>query len=425
MGNAARVPDLPCLVSSSRAVLTASRPARQDRKGEDSRYQGHADRGPRFLTTGGVYTADVEDEQLAGACHVHFVRSAVAHARIRSIDLSAALKAPGVIAAFPGADLAGLPVQAPPMPEVINTQMGQPLLARDVVRYVGEPVAVVVTEGRYQGEDAADQVDIDYDALPTVIDMAAAAAEGAPVLFPDVGHNVAASFGDAAALAADLFDDCEVVVSRTIANQRVAPAPMETRAAAAAWGPGGPRAARVPDTGARGARGGRPGRPADRVDPEPGRAGDARGPGGDARDRPGRAPDHHPGRGRRVRRQTRRGPGIRRGLLGRPPARPAGPVDREPQRKPDRDDSRPGAAPDHHHRRPRGWAGAGLPAGDPARLRCVPEVRRVPAGPDHLDGARPVRDPPRRGDRHVRGDEHHAGRRLPRRGPPRLPARAR
>src|ERR1035441_4851423 len=175
---------------------------------------------PRFLTTGGVYTADVEDEQLAGACHVHFVRSAVAHARIRSIDLSAALKAPGVIAAFTGADLAGLPVQAPPMPEVINTQMGQPLLARDVVRYVGEPVAVVVTEGRYQGEDAADQVDIDYDALPTVIDMAAAAAEGAPVLFPDVGHNVAASFGDAAALAAALFDDCAVVVLWLVGARR-------------------------------------------------------------------------------------------------------------------------------------------------------------------------------------------------------------
>jgi carbon-monoxide dehydrogenase large subunit len=209
---------------------------------------------PRFLTTGGVYTADVEDEQLAGACHVHFVRSAVAHARIRSIDLSAALKAPGVIAAFTGADLAGLPVQAPPMPEVINTQMGQPLLARGVVRYVGEPVAVVVTEGRYQGEDAADQVDTDYDALPTVIDMAAAAAEGAPVLFPDVGHNVAASFGDAAALAADLFDDCEVVVSRTIANQRVAPAPMETRAAAAAWGPDGRLTAWIPNQGAQGTR---------------------------------------------------------------------------------------------------------------------------------------------------------------------------
>jgi CO/xanthine dehydrogenase Mo-binding subunit len=60
---------------------------------------------PRFLTTGGVYTDDVADERLAGACHVHFVRSAVAHARIASADVSGALQAPGVIAAFTGADL--------------------------------------------------------------------------------------------------------------------------------------------------------------------------------------------------------------------------------------------------------------------------------------------------------------------------------
>jgi len=63
-------------------------------------------------------------------------------------------------------------------------------------------------------------VDIDYEPLPPVIDMAEAAADGAPLLFPAAGTNVAASFGDRAALAADLFDDCEVVVSRTIANQR-------------------------------------------------------------------------------------------------------------------------------------------------------------------------------------------------------------
>ena len=192
---------------------------------------------PRFLTTGGVYTADVEDEQLAGACHVHFVRSAVAHARIRSVDVSAALEAPGVIAAFTGADLADLPVARRRRCQASNEQMGQALLARDVVRYVGEPVAVVVTEGRYQGEDAADLVDIDYDALPPVIDMAEAPTRARPrLLFPAAGTNVAVTFGDPAALAADLFDACEVVVSRTIANQRVAPAPMETRAAAAAWG---------------------------------------------------------------------------------------------------------------------------------------------------------------------------------------------
>jgi len=206
---------------------------------------------PRFLTTGGVYTDDV---RLPGACHVHFVRSAVAHARIRSVDVSAALQAPGVIAAFTGADLAGLPELAPPMAGMIKAQMSQPLLARDVVRYVGEPVAVVVTEGPYQGEDAADLVDVDYDVLPAVVEAAEAARDGSAVLFPAAGTNVAVSFRDAAEFKADLFDGCEVVVSRTIVNQRVAPAPMETRAAAAAWGEDGRLTAWIPNQGAQGTR---------------------------------------------------------------------------------------------------------------------------------------------------------------------------
>jgi aerobic carbon-monoxide dehydrogenase large subunit len=206
---------------------------------------------PRFLTTGGVYT---DDMRLPGACHVSFVRSAVAHARIRSVDVSAALEAPGVIAAFTGADLAGLPPVPPPMPGMINAQMNQPLLATDTVRYVGEPVAVVVTESRYQGEDAADLVDVDYDVLPAVVDMTE--AESSPtVLFPAAGSNVAASFGDRSALAADLFDGCEVVVSRTIVNQRVAPAPMETRAAVASWDEDGRLTAWIPNQGAQGTKG--------------------------------------------------------------------------------------------------------------------------------------------------------------------------
>jgi carbon-monoxide dehydrogenase large subunit len=132
--------------------------------------------------------------------------------------------------------------------------MAQPLLARDVVRYVGEPVAVVVTENRYQGEDAADLVDVEYDVLPVVVDMAAARDDGAPVLFPAAGSNVAASFGDPASFAAGLFDGCDVVVSRTIANQRVAPAPMEGRAAAASWADGR-LTAWIPNQGAQGTRG--------------------------------------------------------------------------------------------------------------------------------------------------------------------------
>src|ERR1700691_2513452 len=163
---------------------------------------------PRFLTTGGVYTADLADERLAGARHVHSVRSVVAHARIRSVDVSAALDAPGVIAAFTAADLAGVPVVAAPFPGMVNEHMTQTLLASDVVRFVGEPVAVVVTEGRYQGEDAADLVDVDYDVLPPVVEMADADGPGAAVLFPEAGTNVAATFGDVATLKGDLFDSC-------------------------------------------------------------------------------------------------------------------------------------------------------------------------------------------------------------------------
>ena len=208
---------------------------------------------PRFLTTGGVYTTDVADERLAGACHVQFVRSPVAHARILSVDVSAALAQPGVIAAFTGADLADLPLPGPPMP-MISAHMAQPLLAREMVRYVGEPVAVVVTEDRYQGEDAGDLVDVEYDVRPAVVDPAAATDDGTPVLFPEAGSNVAASFGDPASFATDLFDGCDVVVSRTIVNQRVAPAPMETRAAAASW-EDGRLTAWIPNQGAQGTRG--------------------------------------------------------------------------------------------------------------------------------------------------------------------------
>ena len=204
---------------------------------------------PRFLTTGGVYTADLDDERLTGAVHVYFVRSALAHARITAIDVSAAAAEPGVIAVYTGADV-DLPVLAP-----FNPQMGQPALARDVVRFVGEPVAVIVTEGRYQGEDIAELVDIDYDPLPVVVDMTKAADPDAALLFPEAGSNVAMTFGDAAALRADLFDDCEVVVTRTINNQRVAPAPMETRAAAAVWGADGRLTAWIPNQGAQGTRG--------------------------------------------------------------------------------------------------------------------------------------------------------------------------
>jgi carbon-monoxide dehydrogenase large subunit len=207
---------------------------------------------PRFLTTGGVYTEDVVDERLTGACHVFFVRSPVAHARIQAIDVTAARAAPGVVGVYTGADLGSLPPIKPSA--MFNAQMTRPVLATDKVRHVGDPVAIVVTEEPYQGEDAVELVDVDYDVLPAVIDLADAEA-GKVLLYEDAGTNIAANFGDASALDEHLFDECEVVTTRTIMNQRVAPAPMETRAAAAVWGEDGRLTAWIPNQGAQGTQG--------------------------------------------------------------------------------------------------------------------------------------------------------------------------
>jgi aerobic carbon-monoxide dehydrogenase large subunit len=206
---------------------------------------------PKFLTTGGVYTEDVVDERLEGAVHVFFVRSPVAHARISGVDVSAALEAPGVVAAFTGQDLADLPVIPPSAAGLMKAQMTQRLMATDKVRYVGEVVAAVVTEDPYQGEDAIELVAVDYEPLPAVLGYD---PDDSSLLFEEAGTNVAGYWGDASSLAPDLFDGCEVVVTHTIVNQRVAPAPMETRAAAAAWGEDGRLTAWIPNQGAQGTR---------------------------------------------------------------------------------------------------------------------------------------------------------------------------
>jgi aerobic carbon-monoxide dehydrogenase large subunit len=204
---------------------------------------------PRFLTTGGVYTEDVVDERLAGAGHVFFVRSPIAHARITGIDTSAAREAPGVLAVYTGADLASLPPRKGAA--IMNQEMWQRPLATDIVRFVGEPVAAIVTAEPYQGEDAIELVSVDYDPLPAVVGFQAA-LDGKVLLFEAAGSNVAARFGKQAEQEADLFEGCEAIVTATIANQRVAPAPMESRSAAAAWGKDGRLTAWIPNQGAQG-----------------------------------------------------------------------------------------------------------------------------------------------------------------------------
>jgi aerobic carbon-monoxide dehydrogenase large subunit len=194
---------------------------------------------PRLLTVGGIYVDDLRTPELQGAARLTFVRSPLAHARIMGIDTADALAEPGVIAVLTAADMDDLP-PPPPEPEEggggeggpvpVGGPFAEPLLAMDTVRFVGEPVAVVITDDRYQGEDAADLVSVDYDPLPAVVGTAAAAA-GETLLFPAAGTNVAAAnpvdTDDAP------FGACEVVVAEDVVNQRVACLPMEARATAA------------------------------------------------------------------------------------------------------------------------------------------------------------------------------------------------
>jgi aerobic carbon-monoxide dehydrogenase large subunit len=120
-----------------------------------------------------------------------------------------------------------------------NKAMLRPFLATDRVRHVGEAVAAVLTEEAYQGEDAAELVDVDYEPLDVVVDMKQALRDEV-LLFPEAGTNtVSAMHLNKEEAPADLFADCEVVVTKEIVNQRVAAAPLETRAATAVWGEDG------------------------------------------------------------------------------------------------------------------------------------------------------------------------------------------
>jgi carbon-monoxide dehydrogenase large subunit len=181
----------------------------------------------KLITSGGSYVDDLREPQLTGAAYAMFLRSPIAHARITSIDVSAARAAADAVAVFTAADL-DLAAESGPTAE--------PRLAQDVVRYVGEPVALVLAEHPYQLADVAELVDIDYDPLPAVVDLDDALS-GRTLLFPGTDSNVVGSHGGDP--DPSLFADCAVVVTQTITNQRVAPAPLEVRAAAGAWGEDG------------------------------------------------------------------------------------------------------------------------------------------------------------------------------------------
>ncbi|MFN0306080.1 MAG: xanthine dehydrogenase family protein molybdopterin-binding subunit [Burkholderiales bacterium] len=195
----------------------------------------------RLLRGKGQY---IDDLELPGMLHVAFVRSTAAHARIRSIDLSRAAKAPGVHFVMSGIELVRElpPVQDQqlPLPRKWRTTVPhkvfdprQPLLAWDKVRHVGEAIAVVVAESPYLAEDAAELVEIDYEFLPPVVDVERALEAASAVLHEKNGTNLLAEFSIRKGDVAGAFAKAPRTLERRFRHHRYAGVPMECRGVAA------------------------------------------------------------------------------------------------------------------------------------------------------------------------------------------------
>jgi carbon-monoxide dehydrogenase large subunit len=193
---------------------------------------------PRLLTGRALF---VDDLELAGMVHVAFLRSPYAHARILGIDVSRARQREGVIAVYTAADLGSywqhgpLLVPPPPVEGMVFNERTQVPLAKDKVRQLGEPIAIVVAVSRYVAEDALPDIEVDYEPLPAVVDIEKALAPDAPLVHEDVGSNLAAYVpqkkGDYAAAKAE----ADVVIRRRFHYDRGAAAAIENRGVVAQW----------------------------------------------------------------------------------------------------------------------------------------------------------------------------------------------
>ena len=188
----------------------------------------------RLLTGKGQF---IDDKPEDGALWLHVLRSPHAHARMVSIDRTAASEVNGVEAVYTGADLVADDIGTLPTLLVFQRPDGSPmttpprrLLAHEVVRFVGEPVAAVVATSRVAAQTAAEAIAVEYHVLPSVIDPAEAIKPGAPAVWAEVPDNIVAamSYGDAAAVEA-AFASAAHVVSLDLISQRLVPSAMEPR----------------------------------------------------------------------------------------------------------------------------------------------------------------------------------------------------
>jgi carbon-monoxide dehydrogenase large subunit len=196
---------------------------------------------PKLLTGRGSF---VDDIQLPDMLYAHVLRSPHAHARIRSVDVSAARSLPGVATVLTGEDMAGLlrgvPVEAIPEGQVAVLEMNppeQPVLAQGKVCYVGQPVAIVVAHERHLARDAAEFVKVDYEVLPPVLDPFEAITEGATPIHRDIGTNTGMRIYHEGGDVEAAFAQADHVVRQRYEVQRLAPAPMENRGVLAHYQP--------------------------------------------------------------------------------------------------------------------------------------------------------------------------------------------
>jgi carbon-monoxide dehydrogenase large subunit len=172
---------------------------------------------------------------LPGMLHMAFVRSPHAHARITSVDVSAAARLPGVVAAFSGADFAdeqgSLPCAWPVTPDIVIP--AHPPMATDEVRYVGEAVAMVIARDRYTAADAVGLVDVNYEQLEPVLDIRTALDEGSPKVHAAGNKSYEWPFANGDIDAA--FAGAPVVIERDFRQQRLIPCAMEPRAVVSSW----------------------------------------------------------------------------------------------------------------------------------------------------------------------------------------------
>ena len=192
---------------------------------------------PRLLTGGAQYTADID---LPGMTHAAILRSPHGHARIRAIDVSRARSAPGVVAVFTGADIQGVLQPIPCawlLPNADLKVAPYVAMAKDVVRYVGDAVAVVVAHAAEQAYDALGSIDVEYEPLEAVVDPQQATGAGAPQLHREAPGNVAFHWKVTGGDVEAAFASAEVVVRDRIIQQRLIPTAMETRGAVARYSP--------------------------------------------------------------------------------------------------------------------------------------------------------------------------------------------